>query len=244
MLTVTAGAVDATAFLGLGHAFAALATGNLLLLGFAAAGAQDISLVRPLLALAGFTVGAAVGDAAVDWLRDRGRRWFVLALLLEAAFLWTAAGYALSEDAAGRPDSRQSAVVFLLVAFAMGWRNRVTWEARIPDMPTTLVQMSLVKMVVDAMSLGRGGGGPAMPKVRRLATVVGMFAGGVCGAALVLNLGVGPALGVIAGSVTGTALLYAVGPWLRPPAARPPDSGWEGPGSTDPGPPGQLGARG
>ena len=43
-LTVTAGGVDAVTFLGLGHAFAALATGNVLLLGFGIANAAGVSI--------------------------------------------------------------------------------------------------------------------------------------------------------------------------------------------------------
>jgi uncharacterized membrane protein YoaK (UPF0700 family) len=42
-LTATAGAVDAVTFLGLGRAFAALATGNVLLLSFGVANAPGIS---------------------------------------------------------------------------------------------------------------------------------------------------------------------------------------------------------
>jgi hypothetical protein len=46
-LTVTAGAVDAVTFLGLGHVFAALATGNVLLLGFGVAGSGTPIARRP-----------------------------------------------------------------------------------------------------------------------------------------------------------------------------------------------------
>ena len=53
-LTPTAGAVDAVTFLGLGRAFSAVATGNVLLLSFGVANAPGISIARPAEALAAF----------------------------------------------------------------------------------------------------------------------------------------------------------------------------------------------
>ena len=63
-LTVTAGAVDAVTFLGLGRALAALATGNVLLLGFGVANAPGITIARPAEALAAFVAGVATAHAA------------------------------------------------------------------------------------------------------------------------------------------------------------------------------------
>ncbi|MFE1886946.1 DUF1275 family protein, partial [Streptomyces diastatochromogenes] len=78
-LTVTAAAVDAVTFLGLGHAFAALATGNVLLLGFGVANAGT-PVARPAEALAAFAVGVAAAHTLVVRLHRRGRRWFTRAL--------------------------------------------------------------------------------------------------------------------------------------------------------------------
>jgi len=106
-LTATAGAVDAVTFLGLGRAFAALATGNVLLASFGVAKAPGISIARPAEALAAFVGGVAAAHAIV------------------------------------------------LLAGAMGWRSRTMVEAAIPDMPTTAVQVSLVKALVDVLSFRR-----------------------------------------------------------------------------------------
>ena len=50
-LTVVSGFVDAVSFLGLGHVFTANMTGNVVLIGFAAAGAPGFSVAASLCAL-------------------------------------------------------------------------------------------------------------------------------------------------------------------------------------------------
>ncbi len=82
-LTVTAAAVDAVTFLGLGHAFAALATGNILLLGFGVAQAGPI--LRPAAALAAFLTGVTAAHLLIVRVSARGRRWFIVVLAAEAA---------------------------------------------------------------------------------------------------------------------------------------------------------------
>src|SRR5262245_2127722 len=86
-LTVTAGAVDAVTFLGLGRAFAALVTGNVLLLGFGVATAPGIPIAGPAEALAAFAVGVAAAHAVIVPLGGRGRRWYVVTLGGEVAML-------------------------------------------------------------------------------------------------------------------------------------------------------------
>src|SRR3954451_7260505 len=73
VLTVLTGVVDAVSILSLGRVFVANMTGNVVFVGFAAAGAPGFSLAASLSALAGFLVGAAAGGAAVDRLgAERG----------------------------------------------------------------------------------------------------------------------------------------------------------------------------
>src|SRR5947209_18455795 len=77
-LTVTAGAVDAVTFLGLGRAFAALATGNVLLLGFGVANAPGIPIAHPAEALTAFAVGVLAAHAVIVPAGGRGRRWYLI----------------------------------------------------------------------------------------------------------------------------------------------------------------------
>ncbi len=216
-LTATAGAVDAVTFLGLGRAFAALATGNVLLLSFGVANAPGISIARPAEALAAFVGGVAAAHAIVVAVSGRGRRWYVVALAGEVAVIAGAGVYAVMVSGTQSLPGHARAIVVVLLAGAMGWRTRTMVEAGIPDMPTTAVQVSLVKALADVLSFRTGPArAPALARARRAATVVGVFTGGVIGA-LLLRLGPGPALLGIAGIEACITALYSRAPRLRPP---------------------------
>ncbi|MCZ0991253.1 YoaK family protein [Streptomyces diastatochromogenes] len=217
-LTVTAAAVDAVTFLGLGHAFAALATGNVLLLGFGVANAGT-PVARPAEALAAFVVGVSAAHTLVVRLRRRGRRWFARALAVETATLLAAGLVAVGTSGRQTPPEHVMALVVVLLAAAMGWRNRVMLQAGIPDMPTTVLQITLVKALMDALSWRSAAPrGPVLPRVRRLATLCGVFVGAVAGA-LLLRLGPGPALLCVAGLSALVTAFYSRAPGLRPPVA-------------------------
>ena len=218
-LTATAGAVDAVTFLGLGRAFAALATGNVLLLSFGVANAPGIAIARPAEALAAFVAGVAAAHAIVVTASGRGRRWYLVALAGEVAVIAGAGVYAVIVSGRQSLPGHARAIVVVLLAGVMGWRSRTTVEAGIADMPTTAVQVSLVKALVDVLSFRTGPArAPALARARRAATVVGVFTGGVIGA-LLLRLGPGPALLGIAGIEACVAALYSRAPRLRPPAS-------------------------
>ncbi|MDF3299080.1 YoaK family protein [Streptomyces tropicalis] len=218
-LTMTSGAVDAVTFLGLGHAFAALATGNLLLLGFGVARAPGIPVARPAVALVAFVCGASAAHVAVRRLRARGRRWFVIALAAEVAVLCAAGLYTVAVGGSGELLTHGRGVAVGLLAFAMGWRTRTMVEAAIPEMPTTVVQISLVKALADALSYHSDPARtPVLARVRRTATVFGMFVGGVVGAALLLRFGPGPSVLALTAFEACVVALYARSPRLRRPS--------------------------
>lgn len=60
-LTAVTGIVDAVAFLGLGQVFTAFMTGNIVFLGFVAAGGEGLTPLGSLTAFAGFAAGAVAG---------------------------------------------------------------------------------------------------------------------------------------------------------------------------------------
>src|SRR5947207_14661281 len=60
-LTFVTGIVDAVTYLGLGHVFAANMTGNVVLLGFALVGADQVSVSASLVSLGAFLLGSTVG---------------------------------------------------------------------------------------------------------------------------------------------------------------------------------------
>src|SRR5207245_2693798 len=60
-MTGVTGVVDAVSFLAMGHVFTANMTGNIVLLGFALAGAAGLSVSRSSVALIAFLAGAVGG---------------------------------------------------------------------------------------------------------------------------------------------------------------------------------------
>src|SRR5262249_26783386 len=104
-------------YLGLGHVFVANMTGNLVLLGFAAAGLQGVSLGASVVALAGFAVGAAVGRVVASGDDGAGRN-LMRTFAVEAVCIG-AATIARATHAVGPHGNARLALVALL-AVAMG----------------------------------------------------------------------------------------------------------------------------
>ena len=123
-LTFTTGLVDAVSYLGLGRVFTANMTGNVVLLGFAAAGVPGLSVTRSLASVGGFLLGAAVGGKLGSIMASPARRrWLLSAAFTEAALIFAAALAALGFDIdSGTPVNRLYAII-VLTAIAMGLRN-------------------------------------------------------------------------------------------------------------------------
>src|SRR5437879_10129102 len=115
VLTGVTGLVDAVSFLGLGHVFTANMTGNVVLLGFAVAGAPGLSIARSSTSLVAFLVGAALGGRlGVAMATASRRRWLFTVAASEAALLVTAALVSIGFDiGAATPPSRLDAVIVL-----------------------------------------------------------------------------------------------------------------------------------
>ncbi|MFF3571934.1 YoaK family protein [Nocardia jiangxiensis] len=79
------GMVDAISYLGLGHVFTANMTGNVVILGFAAARTPGFSVAGSLLSLAAFLVGSVLAGRTAIWFRERPRTgWLRTTLAAEA----------------------------------------------------------------------------------------------------------------------------------------------------------------
>lgn len=72
-LTSVTGVVDAVSFLALGHVFVANMTGNVVFLGFAAAGAATLSVTASITAIVTFMAGAYAGGRLALRIPDRVR---------------------------------------------------------------------------------------------------------------------------------------------------------------------------
>ncbi|MEV7441656.1 YoaK family protein [Streptomyces sp. NPDC091204] len=182
-LTAVTGVVEAVSLLALGPAFTAMQTGNVLFLAFGVAQAPDLPTLPAGISLAAFVLGVICGSHWEAVTEARGRRWFVLGLIVEAALILAAAaaGWGLVPRY-GSPTPRHLAVTAVL-ALAMGMRNTTIMRANVPGVPTTLVTRSMTAFL-GGSAMGRDavyGYGTAGWKLRGL-SVLAMFTGGVLGA--------------------------------------------------------------
>ena len=203
-LTAVSGIVDAASYLGLGHVFTANMTGNVVILGFSAAGAPGFSAAACLVSLAAFVVGAALAGRLTT-ARSR-RTWLLGAIAVEAVFVGAAAVLALVHHggvSAGWPRF----VVIALLGFAMGTRNSVVRRLAVADMTTTVLTMTLTGLAADSAAAG----GVSQHAGRRVASVITMFAGALVGALLYLHHGTGWALVGAAGVSVATAAYLMTG---------------------------------
>jgi uncharacterized membrane protein YoaK (UPF0700 family) len=198
-LTVTSGLVDAVSYLGLGHVFTANMTGNVVLLGFAAAGASGFSAAACLTSLGAFLAGAAAAGRTARHLGSR-RHLLALAMTTEAIATGTAAGmaFAASEVSAGSVRF----TIIAVLAFGMGVRNSTIRRLAVPDLTTTVLTMTLTGLAADS----RLAGGDGAHAARRVAAVVAMALGGFAGASIFLSSGaaatllIGSAVVLVAGA--------------------------------------------
>ncbi|BAJ26603.1 MULTISPECIES: YoaK family protein [Kitasatospora] len=187
-LTVVSGLIDAVSYLGLGHVFAANMTGNVVVIGFALAGAPGFSVIGSTTALAAFLLGAALaGRLTAGRLRP--------ALAAESALHLVAAAVLF---AAGRDGAVQYGVIALL-ALAMGLRNATVRSLGVPDLTTTVLTMTLTGLAAEPRSPRRR---------RRVLAALTMIAGVVPGSVLVLHDQAGWALLAAAALTAATAALY------------------------------------
>ncbi len=199
VLTLLSGLVDAVCYLGLGRVFTANMTGNIVVLGFAAAGAPGFSVTATLTSLGVFLVGAVAGGRVTTHIRSRSRG-LALAVALEAGFVAAAAGVAFAAATVATGWGRYTTIA--LLAFAMGIRNAVIRRLSIPDMTTTVLTMTLTGLAADsALAGGRNRRAP-----RRILSALAMLAGAVTGAALYLHRGAGLPLALGAGAAALTAI--------------------------------------
>ena len=181
-LTSVTGLVDAVSVLGLGRVFTANMTGNVVFLGFAAAGASGLSLARSGVALLAFVAGAAIGGRiGLPTGKASAERPISTALGLEAALLFAAASAALGagSDLSGVPAPLYAAIV--LTGVAMGIRNAVVRKLAVPDLTTTVLTLTITGLAADSPIAG----GDRPRWSRRVVSVTMMFLGAAAGAWLV-----------------------------------------------------------
>lgn len=213
-LTVTTGLVDAISVLGLGRVFTANMTGNIVFLGFAAAGAPDFSVARCSIALGGFLLGALLGGRiGAGMMHSSRRRWLLTVAILESGLLFVSASIAQGYEMNAAASSSSLYGLIALTAVAMGLRNATVRRMGVPDLTTTVLTLTLTGMAADS-SLA-GGSNPRF--LRRLGSVLAIFAGSALGVALLSVGGLALPLLVSGAMILLVTLAYAASAASREP---------------------------
>ncbi|MCF3135164.1 YoaK family protein, partial [Streptomyces olivochromogenes] len=200
-LTVVSGLIDAVSFLGLGRVFTANMTGNVVVLGFAAAGAAGFSVPHTATSLFCFLAGAAAGGRVAARFGGGSRRtWTRVTLAVEAVLVGASAVVAFA--APGAPATTYTLIA--LTAFAMGLRNATVRKLGIPDLTTTVLTMTLTALASDATA----GTTTNQRSARRAAAVLAMLAGATVGAWLVIHRDLGTPL-LLAALASGVLAVVA-----------------------------------
>lgn len=189
LLTLLAGVADAITYLGLGRVFVANSTGNVVFLGFAAAGASQLSAPASLVAIVAFLLGALTGGRLASRFDAERRAWLLRAFTLELLLVAAATVVAIVVGHAG--DRRYALIAPMSIA--LGLQNATVRKLAVPDMTTTVLTLTLTGLASDS----RLAGGASPRRRRRISAVVLMLAGAVIGGLLVRKVGVPVAIGVM-----------------------------------------------
>ncbi|MGN9784915.1 YoaK family protein [Nonomuraea sp. ZG12] len=176
-LTFATGVVDAVGYLRLDQVFAGNMTGNVVILGMAAAGGTGLPVLGPAMALVFFLVGAAVAGrvlrtAAPGWCRR------CTGLLGGVGLVLAATALGLAVAGVGAPAAR--VVMASSLALAMGVQAATARHLAVKDVTTVVVTSTLTGLAADSrLGAARGQGA-----LRRGAAVTLIIVGAVTGAAL------------------------------------------------------------
>jgi uncharacterized membrane protein YoaK (UPF0700 family) len=177
LLTLTTGAVDASCFLRLGNVFSSVITGNLVLLGVAAATRAPSLAIRSGTALAGYAAGVLIGAPIATRRASSGETWPLSVTVTLAAEFCVLAGFSAGwELTGGSPGSTARLLLIAALAVAMGIQSAAVRE--LGGMSTTYLTGTLTAVITELATRDRTPG--FARSIGVLAAVVsGAVAGGL-----------------------------------------------------------------
>ncbi|MGW0881858.1 YoaK family protein [Streptomyces sp. NPDC002671] len=216
-LTVVTGLVDAVSYLALGHVFVANMTGNVVFLGFALAGAPNLSALASVVALAVFLLGALGGGRLGT--RFAAHRGHLLRTATAAQTVLVAVTVAVTAVTGGRVTTGVQYTLIVCLGLGMGLQNAVARRLGVPDLTTTVLTLTLTGLAADSTPAG----GAAPRPGRRILSVLAMLLGAFVGTELLLHghlvLTLGLALLLLALTSVVTHRLSATdAAWTRSPS--------------------------
>lgn len=190
-LTFSTGIIDAVGFLGLDRVFTGNMTGNVVILGMALMGADELPVVGPVVALVGFLAGAALAGRLLrsmpgGWAPRTGALIALVSLLLASA---TAVSFLVEPLTA--PISLG---VTGTLGAAMGLQAGTARHVAVKDVTSVVVTSTITGLAADSWFGARRG----QPWPRRIGAIALMLAGAGLGAVtLTVHIGLGLAVGAL-----------------------------------------------
>ena len=175
LLTLTTGAVDASSFLHLGDVFSSVITGNLILLGVAAATTSSSLAIHSGTALAGYSVGVLVGAPIATRRSSSGETWPLSVTVTLAAEFCVLAGFSAGwELAGGSPGSTVQLLLIAALSVGMGIQSAAVRE--LGGMSTTYLTGTLTAVISELATRDRKPG-----LARSLGVLAAVVSGAVAG---------------------------------------------------------------
>ena len=181
-LTFSTGVVDAVGYLGLDRVFTGNMTGNVVLLGMAFADGGELPILRPVLALIFFMLGAAI---AGRMLRKGPEGWSgrtSISLTVVAVLITSLAVFVALADVQG--SEVLGSITTSVLAAAMGIQAATAKRLKVAEITTVVVTSTITGLASDS----RLAGGNSQFWIRRALAIALILLGALAGAAA-LNVG-------------------------------------------------------
>lgn len=187
MLTFSTGVIDAVGYLGLDRVFTANMTGNVVILGMALMGGDNLPVLGPVVALAGFMAGALVSGRTLR-LTTSGWSRRTSALLVGVGTVMAAVAVALLSGVTPRNNEPLTVAITGVLAVSMGVQAATARHLNVKDVSTVVVTSTITGLAADS----RLGAGTHPFWGRRLAAVGLIMAGAALGTGLLqVHMGLG-----------------------------------------------------
>ncbi|MDO3401476.1 YoaK family protein [Mycolicibacterium neoaurum] len=177
VLTYVTGIVDAVGFLALDRVFTGNMTGNIVILGMGVAGADDLPVLGPAIALGAFTAAAFLAGLVLR-ASQKGWQHRVTVLLTVGAVTLAALSVLAGLDDHSGPVL--PIVMAATTAAVMGSQAMVARTVAVADMTTVVVTSTLASLAGETWTTP----GSGVLWNRRFAAIATIFAGAVTGALL------------------------------------------------------------
>jgi uncharacterized membrane protein YoaK (UPF0700 family) len=175
LLTLTTGAVDASSFLHLGNVFSSVITGNLILLGVAAATQSSSLAIHSGTALAGYSVGVLIGASIATRRAGSGETWPLSVTVTLVTEFCVLAGFSAGwELTGGSPGSTAELLLIAALSAAMGIQSAAVRE--LGGMSTTYLTGTLTAVITQLATRNREPG-----LARSLGVIAAIVSGAVAG---------------------------------------------------------------